>query len=636
MKNRSDRKVHKLEANWNDGLTLNAKFPNLAPIKATKSFNIVGDNNPLSKIYLNSNNKVLKKPPLTTYITLSNKKQFTTSKPGKQENTTYDTISRILGFQHHAGTNKDLELKVYKNIIARENILMNLKYLCQSYNQVNQSKNFNPSISNNGNRMKIMDTLTSLRDATVAYIESLTQWRMNVENYNPFQPRIFYWNELNYTIKLLNDLDFLSSDEFNELTDKIGIPRDKIESNPLMLPTTLLDQEPVDDPQQMAVSDTKGIDSGPIFEERLRIRKAERVLRQEYDSETLSASVSASASDADSLSMLSDYVSPNTYLKNRRVDNVLNAYSMSMSSYDSEGFNFSITSKTLDMSNQSLSQGQIHSSNQNNSKYTRVVLPIYMNDKTHLIEAFTATSNLSTSNNPQIKSLDSPSWLLEAQLQLELLKKNSGEILSSKSTNRLKKINQLNTNSMSKNNNFPSDSPPANVKHNKKLNWETEPTKLTSLTSNHITNTVSPSKQSILQEMKAMLVFNQLEQILTKFVPPAGFASTDTGPFCLAQSVFMIYNDDNSNSAIADDKDNFLNDKLRDSETVPIVGGSHPDFDDSTTKLSKLSSIPSKSPYLSYYTRYNNKITTQKHGKKVFSDNSLGNNSDGKFLSVAS
>jgi hypothetical protein len=52
-------------------------------------------------------------------------------------------------------------------------------------------------------------------------------------------PKPFIWQNRSYLLKLINDLDFMAGIKL--LSDSLNIPRDKLFSNPLMLPNTLLE-----------------------------------------------------------------------------------------------------------------------------------------------------------------------------------------------------------------------------------------------------------------------------------------------------------------------------------------------------------------------------------------------------------
>ena len=49
-----------------------------------------------------------------------------------------------------------------------------------------------------------------VRDRTVDYIEALGTWRESAMDYDPTNPRRFFWEGRNYTLKITRDLDFLA------------------------------------------------------------------------------------------------------------------------------------------------------------------------------------------------------------------------------------------------------------------------------------------------------------------------------------------------------------------------------------------------------------------------------------------
>ena len=89
--------------------------------------------------------------------------------------------------------------------------------------------------------------------------------------------KVFVWEGYNYTMKIVSDLDFLA--EKAGLVAALNQTPEKMRANPLMLPGTL--EETADtwvDPALRASMDANGQTSGDFFEERLRLRNAERLL----------------------------------------------------------------------------------------------------------------------------------------------------------------------------------------------------------------------------------------------------------------------------------------------------------------------------------------------------------------------
>jgi hypothetical protein len=195
----------------------------------------------------------------------------------------FEQISSTLNFKHHEGTDKGMELKVMKVILIRESLLMSLKHLVERSEKTNTLNGTN-----------ILELLSQIREKTLNYLEALCLWRQSTsspsstdnfldENNNPNgQPRIFFWEYQNYTIKLINDLDFLA--ECPLVINTLHIIPEQFKCNPLMLSNNLEDLNTWMDPYDRAVQDTGGVSTGTDFESRLRLRFAERILLQEMES----------------------------------------------------------------------------------------------------------------------------------------------------------------------------------------------------------------------------------------------------------------------------------------------------------------------------------------------------------------
>jgi hypothetical protein len=211
----------------------------------------------------------------------------------------YDSIAATLLFNHHPGTDRRLELQVLKQAVIRENILSNLKHNLQKavslvkyaletsakFSRGPRTHLIHHQQQQNAVNLKILDNLAALRHATVTYVECLNTWRMSAENYDPLMPHLFYWRGCNYTMKVVADLDFLQ--EHPSVLEMLGIPVDKVTYNPLMLPATLVDPDDYISPQEKALKDAKGYTKSSLYTERLKLRKAERILRQEVDNDAM-------------------------------------------------------------------------------------------------------------------------------------------------------------------------------------------------------------------------------------------------------------------------------------------------------------------------------------------------------------
>jgi len=184
----------------------------------------------------------------------------------------FSCISSTLDFNHHEGTDYDLELKVVKIILVRENLLMGLQYL-------NEKTKASANVDNTC--MNILESLAQIRESTLNYLEALCLWRQAAPNANILSPRVFFWDGSNYTIKIVRDLDFLSHNHL--IIDALHLNADQFRSNPLMLTNNLYDPDTWMDPVERASLDADGCPQGNLFEARLRLRFAERILLQEIE-----------------------------------------------------------------------------------------------------------------------------------------------------------------------------------------------------------------------------------------------------------------------------------------------------------------------------------------------------------------
>jgi hypothetical protein len=190
--------------------------------------------------------------------------------------TAYSSISTTLRFKHHQGTDTVKELDVVKYILARESILLKLKNLCHEINQCDVLVQSSTALES-----ELLDTLALMRETTTNYLDILTIWRESCTQYEPHNPRKFVWDGQNYTLKVTRDLDFLADQAL--LVSSLQLQQTKMLANPLMLPNTLEEGDTWIDPLQRASTDAGGDTEGFFFEERLRVRRAERVLLMELE-----------------------------------------------------------------------------------------------------------------------------------------------------------------------------------------------------------------------------------------------------------------------------------------------------------------------------------------------------------------
>eukprot|EP00981_Chlorochromonas_danica_P006300 scaffold1355_cov154-Ochromonas_danica.AAC.18 len=184
---------------------------------------------------------------------------------------TFDKIYATFGFQHHEGTDKNMELKVVKAIMIREGLLMSLSFICDKAMKTNTI---------NGNTL--LELLSQIRESTLNYLEALILWRQQSTNQNDSeQPLAFQWEKRNYTLKITHDLDFLAKNPV--VIETLNLSPEQLYLNPLMLNNNLEDPNTWMDPYDRASLDMNGSVDDPAFENRLRLRFAERILLQEIE-----------------------------------------------------------------------------------------------------------------------------------------------------------------------------------------------------------------------------------------------------------------------------------------------------------------------------------------------------------------
>ena len=190
--------------------------------------------------------------------------------------TAYASISTTLGFVHHDGTDEAKELDVIRYIMARESIILKLQNLCHKIGQCDKLVQSSMLLES-----ELLDTLALMRATTVNFVEVLCSWRESSENHDSQNPRTFFWENQNYTTKVIHDLDFLADQPM--LVESLQLTADKMRANPLMLPNTLEEGDTWINSIERAISDSGGHTEGEFYEERLRVRKAERVLLIELE-----------------------------------------------------------------------------------------------------------------------------------------------------------------------------------------------------------------------------------------------------------------------------------------------------------------------------------------------------------------
>lgn len=185
-----------------------------------------------------------------------------------------DALSKIFAtfnFDHHEGTDQNLELRLIKVILVREGLLMSLKFCAD------KAKKNNSLEGNN-----LLELLAQLRESTLNYLEYLCLWRQSaVAQLSDQQLRPFFWEGVNYTMKIINDCDFLGENQV--IIESLNLTQEQLRCNPLMLVNNLEDFNTWMPPAERAAMDTNGQVNGVEFQSRLRLRYAERILLQEME-----------------------------------------------------------------------------------------------------------------------------------------------------------------------------------------------------------------------------------------------------------------------------------------------------------------------------------------------------------------
>lgn len=196
--------------------------------------------------------------------------------------TEFDSISTTFGFKHHEGTSYSLEIKIIKLILLRQSLLMTLRHMCDYLNERSlASSEPQPLLKDEGE--KIIQLLKKLRDYTVDLLELVQLWRQSSQS-DSRAPLPFVWEGENYLLKVMIDLDFIA--DTPALVAALNIGVDRYLTNPLMLPNTLNEGDPTADIRERAAFDAGGDTAGQLFDERLRIRKAELLLMREIEHQT--------------------------------------------------------------------------------------------------------------------------------------------------------------------------------------------------------------------------------------------------------------------------------------------------------------------------------------------------------------
>jgi hypothetical protein len=185
----------------------------------------------------------------------------------------FGKMSSTFNFTHHDNTDPKAEMKVMKIILIREGHLMTLQSLSEKIARCVGG------VSSYCTR--VLEVLAEIRESTLNYLEALCLWRQTIPNGNTMSPRVFHWEKKNYTLKIVTDLDFLADNPV--ILGALKISAEQFRSNPLMLTNNLNDPDTWMDPVERATQDVGGQRNGPLYENRLKLRYAERILLQEIE-----------------------------------------------------------------------------------------------------------------------------------------------------------------------------------------------------------------------------------------------------------------------------------------------------------------------------------------------------------------
>ena len=159
-----------------------------------------------------------------------------------------------------------LEFKVLKAITVRESILVKLRKIAHYKEDDLQEDGLH----------NVQHLLAQIRGATVNVIEAIERWRAS--NNTPNQ--VYHWKNVNYLIKITYDINFLSLNTL--IMNKLDVDIDKFRYNPLMLPNTINEPLKFEDPAEQAIVDNGGHKYGTMYNDRIRLRIAEKAVRHEH------------------------------------------------------------------------------------------------------------------------------------------------------------------------------------------------------------------------------------------------------------------------------------------------------------------------------------------------------------------
>lgn len=208
----------------------------------------------------------------------------------KNQKNLIEKISETLGYCHVKDADPELELNVMKAIMIREGLLLSLRSLVEDNKNIkklesaSKKSSNSPAITTFGSN--VIELLAQIRESTLNYLDALCFWRnsmipVNGEN-QPLVKYPFVWENQNYTIKLISDLNFLHENSF--VISLLNLSSAQLYNNPLMLNNSLNEFNGWITPHEKASMDVDGKTDGTQFGIRLRLRFAEQYLISELES----------------------------------------------------------------------------------------------------------------------------------------------------------------------------------------------------------------------------------------------------------------------------------------------------------------------------------------------------------------
>lgn len=135
------------------------------------------------------------------------------------------------------GTDEQL-LRLHKQVVVREGLLAKLQHIGDA---AAHEREFDIAKGN-----ELLHLLLELRDASVDVMQSLMEWHLSQQqrmrqSANPVGLLPFVFESANYCVKMVADLNFLSS--VKALGDVLGVDPAKMKQNPFMMPEPLGQRE---------------------------------------------------------------------------------------------------------------------------------------------------------------------------------------------------------------------------------------------------------------------------------------------------------------------------------------------------------------------------------------------------------